>query len=854
MSVLRFPLAAAAVLLVLHGPAAAQSTTVKSEARLDPYGDPLPAEALARLGPARWRVSGFVASATASSDGKYIAYTNNRMDITVADRLTGKTVRSLKANFLFLGNDPFVISPDNKYLAGPSGNNSVVLLDLETGKQVRQIKSTAPNRMSALAFSANGKVLAAASDSFNKSPTASFFDPETGNELASCELLHNYNIKLAVSADGKMGVTCGNYLPRGGEKMPDAASTIQLWDLATGKEHKRIKTDGVIPAAVALSPDAKHLAFVSGGATVRLLEIETGKEMRRFPGRRGMGAMLAFSPDGKTLCAAGDGSVLMWETATGKRTGAFPIAKVRGGSFVFPPEGQPFVWGVDGQAIRMWELPAGKELTHAVGHFQPVASLAFVDRGKQLASASMDGRVCWWDCGAAKEIRTTLFQDDDALRYGGAYAFNKNTLALAPTGHYLVGATSYAGAARLWDLRTKQVLCDLEGGPGGGAQAVAFAPDGSAIAVAFRDRSVRWWDVETAIELASAKITEGECKALVLSPDRKLVAFAATYFDRNAKQQMNDILVVEAATGAKVAEWKRAGYYLGALAFSPDSKTLAAAGPAAVGLLDVRSGKEQAVLPLNQQITALAFSPDGRNLAVGASGGVNVGPGGTVLLYELATRGVRRAFAGHGGMIDCLLFAPDGRVLASAGSDTTILLWDCGGRLLRDQNPPAWDEKDLERWWTDLSRAEAEQAYAAVKALASTPRQTVPLLRARVKPSPAVQADPADIAKWIRDLDDPKFAVRDKAQSDLAKVGEAAAAALRQALAGKPTEETRRRLEALLAKVENQPWTPERLQEARAVEVLEFIANDEARALLGTLADGSPPARAALKRLEGIAP
>ena len=61
------------------------------------------------------------------------------------------------------------------------------------------------------------------------------------------------------------------------------------------------------------------------------------------------------------------------------------------------------------------------------------------------------------------------------------------------------------------------------------------------------------------------------------------------------------------------------------------------------------------------------------------------------------------------------------------------------------------------------------------------------------------------------------------------------------------------RLEALLNKVENQPWTPERLQEARAVEMLEFIATDEARALLRAWAEASPPAQAALKRLEAAA-
>src|SRR5207253_4991233 len=114
-------------------------------------------------------------------------------------------------------------------------------------------------------------------------------------EIACCELVHNYNIKVAVSADGKMGMTWGHYLPRGGEKMPDVASTIQLWDLATGKEWKRLKLDGGNATMAVLSPDGKHLAVVTGSATVRLPGIETGQELLRFVGRRGLGALLAFS-------------------------------------------------------------------------------------------------------------------------------------------------------------------------------------------------------------------------------------------------------------------------------------------------------------------------------------------------------------------------------------------------------------------------------------------------------------------------------------------------------------------------------------------------------------------------------
>src|SRR5207244_4989615 len=154
-SVLRFCMTALTAWLVLSSSAAAQPTTAKQEARLDLYGDPLPAEALARLGTTRWRIGGFISMAAASRDGKLIAYSSNRNDITIADRVTGTTLRTLKTGFLFLGNnDAFVFSPDNKYLAGPSGNNTIVLVDAETGKQVRQTKSSKPNRFGALAYSA----------------------------------------------------------------------------------------------------------------------------------------------------------------------------------------------------------------------------------------------------------------------------------------------------------------------------------------------------------------------------------------------------------------------------------------------------------------------------------------------------------------------------------------------------------------------------------------------------------------------------------------------------------------------------------------------------------------------------
>ena len=82
-------------------------------------------------------------------------------------------------------------------------------------------------------------------------------------------------------------------------------------------------------------------------------------------------------------------------------------------------------------------------------------------------------------------------------------------------------------------------------------------------------------------------------------------------------------------------------------------------------------------------------------------------------------------------------------------------------------------------------------------------------------------------------------------------------AAYRKALEGKPSLETRRRLEDLLVKASSAWWdvSGERLRSLRAVEALELDGAKEAREVLETFAAGAEGARlteeakAALERL-----
>ncbi len=112
-----------------------------------------------------------------------------------------------------------------------------------------------------------------------------------------------------------------------------------------------------------------------------------------------------------------------------------------------------------------------------------------------------------------------------------------------------------------------------------------------------------------------------------------------------------------------------------------------------------------------------------------------------------------------------------------------------------------------------------------------------------------------DEPRLISDLDSDRFASRDEATAELAKLGELAEPALQKTLRDTPSLEVRQRAERLLERLKG-PTTPgQHLQTLRAVEVLEQLATPEAREVLRKLAAGAPAARetyetaAALERL-----
>jgi len=125
--------------------------------------------------------------------------------------------------------------------------------------------------------------------------------------------------------------------------------------------------------------------------------------------------------------------------------------------------------------------------------------------------------------------------------------------------------------------------------------------------------------------------------------------------------------------------------------------------------------------------------------------------------------------------------------------------------------------------------------------LRADPAQAVALLRERLLP--VKSPDSKQVGGWIADLSSDEFEQRRLAADHLERLGELAGPALRAALAAKPSLEARRRMMEMLAKLRPAVLPPEALRAVRGVQVLEMIANPEARKVLAVLAGGAAGAR-----------
>jgi RNA polymerase sigma factor (sigma-70 family) len=794
-------------------PAVAGSMAEGHQPGAEADAGPLPAGAVGRLGTLRFRLGTWLRGMALSSDGNTLA-TVGFDGVWLWDARTGKEKHFFAVRGIG-GCEAVAFSPDGKTLAVGT-HSGVALLDAASGKELWQVNS---ERISAVAFAPDGKTFAAA----RLDGGVTLWQTATGKAVAQSKgegAGHTW--ALAFSPDGRRLAWA------------EGARRV-LWDYRADRRVEQDGGHGGEVYAVAFAPDGRLLATAGQDRAIRLWDAATGKPLRALEGHRVPVTGLAFSPDSRLL-ASGSGepvqgrgmepnALRLWDVAAGKEVARLGEHGEGVHAVQFSPDGR-VLFSAEDMCVRRWDVASRKELGTPTGHVGWVHALAFSPDGRTLATAGSDRTVRLWNMAARRESRVLT-----------GCAATIDTVTFSPDGTQ-VACGSRDGRVVVWDAATGRETARFQvGGDRWEAKAV-FSPDGKLLAAASRDGHIVLWDVGKAREARRFPHSEEGVMSIAFSPDGK---WLATGHIDDRKEVKDDLLRMwDVAAGKEVRRLIGSKeLMIPSVAFSPDGRVLAAVGwSGTIQLWDPATGKSLCRLgEPGGRASGVAFSPDGRMLA-------SSGRDDMVRLWEAATGSERKSFRGHRGSTEGVVFSPDGKTLASGGWDTTVLLWDVRGS-------PAGAPAELEASWEALAGADAARAYHAILYLSAAPGPAVRFLRERLR---AAADEGPRAQRLVAELDSDDFRTRQKAAAELEALGEQAEPALRRALAGRPSPEVRRRAAQLLEKT---PWAPppQTLRALRAVEALEYAGTAAARELLRDLARGVPDARltreanAALTRL-----
>ncbi|KAH7924649.1 WD40 repeat-like protein [Leucogyrophana mollusca] len=201
-----------------------------------------------------------------------------------------------------------------------------------------------------------------------------------------------------------------------------------------------------------------------------------------------------------------------------------------------------------------------------------------------------------------------------------------------------------------------------------GVRAVAYFPHGQHIASGCDDKTIRIWSVETGQQEGEALEHDYEVGAIAISPDGRTIA----------GRVVNRLIIWDVARRKRVRGVKMDGGSEDVLdqlmvAFSPDGRCIATASSASasIRLWDVDTGSSVKELqPHTNAVWYLSFSPDGACIATGSSDG-------SCQVLDISTgKTVVGPIRGHTDAVISLVYSPDSRLLVTASDDGSIRAWD----------------------------------------------------------------------------------------------------------------------------------------------------------------------------------
>jgi WD40 repeat protein len=417
---------------------------------------------------------------------------------------------------------------------------------------------------------------------------------------------------------------------------------------------------GVIADAV-YSPDGTLLA-VASTLGVSIYQADTLEEKSYFETTASI-TSLAFSPDGQSLATGlTDNTVGIWKTADGTLIKSFQNEadetarlydeNVQVNTVDFSPDGSILASGSSDGTVNLWQISDGTIILSPKPQGLGISSVIFSPDGATIFSAAFDGTMYRRQVTDGKLLYTYPGKSvvDATLSADG------KVLATYDRRYYDV-----EGSLIIWDVESGKKLQTIAGAEkyeSNDISSLAFSPDGQLLSAAWRDHTIKTWDVGSGVLQNTFEDLQPEDGWYYLndftaafSPDGKSLLLAGS----------DSVGVWDVNNGTLLHNVPIKSNAIYALVVSPDGQILASVEGPDVYLRQIVDGNSISTQEKIQSNDSLAFLPDGSTLAVSMFDK-------TVRFWPLSETGLRKTFEmGQQEYIDAVAVSPDGKILALGG-------------------------------------------------------------------------------------------------------------------------------------------------------------------------------------------